>query len=434
MIIINKNKNFDLYSIENLKINLSAIVGKNGSGKSAISELIYMAINNLYIHCLNKDESDYIDYVKVNGLNVELYFESYGIYKITFSGQNVTGFEYHKIDENDNEYKYKIDSVPFEINKEFLEKLFYTVSVNYSLHGLNSKNHEDWLESLFIKNDGYENPIVFEPNREEGIINIHKQEELLRLRFISNIIELVENEIISEDEKTNAKEENDTDKKWIFESTRIGESSEISIISLKISNKKTDVIYKKKDKSIIEFKDDLLSYKNIIDALKENFDFRNVDISTIDFDNKENNQSIALRYIVKKIIKIAETYSPYREIFWDNQLEEIRNIPTFINKLSKDPTHVTNKVYQAVNYLAGIIKYQNKDYDIKSIVKLITTSKVEYNNSDTGNLKTIHLIPPPFFENKILVRDINKLGNNTFLFELLSSGERQQIYSVHSIR
>ena len=46
-ITFKENTPIDLFNNNNLNINISAIVGKNGSGKSTIVELLFKAINNI---------------------------------------------------------------------------------------------------------------------------------------------------------------------------------------------------------------------------------------------------------------------------------------------------------------------------------------------------------------------------------------------------
>ena len=62
-----------------------------------------------------------------------------------------------------------------EINDKLkLNSLFYSILINYSHHGLNSLHVGNWINSLFHKNDGYQTPIVLNPMRTEGKIDINK--------------------------------------------------------------------------------------------------------------------------------------------------------------------------------------------------------------------------------------------------------------------
>lgn len=72
---------------------------------------------------------------------------------------------------------------------ESIEKyrlVFYNIVLNYSLYGLNSEVMGSWLDSLFHKNDGYQTPIVINPYREEGNIDINKEYVLGQARLLLN--------------------------------------------------------------------------------------------------------------------------------------------------------------------------------------------------------------------------------------------------------
>ena len=54
----NPEKNIKLYDSDKFRINVSAIVGKNGSGKSSITDLLFSIINNIAYPEFNKDNDD----------------------------------------------------------------------------------------------------------------------------------------------------------------------------------------------------------------------------------------------------------------------------------------------------------------------------------------------------------------------------------------
>lgn len=425
IIEIDRDKQFDIYSYEGCNISVSAIVGKNGSGKSALSELLFIAINNLYYHFLDDQKTKKFE--RVEGLKIELFYESLGLFKIVFEDDVISVFEYIKI----NEWTFKISKEDIPIDKSFLEKFFYTICVNYSLHGLNSTHDKEWLELLFIKNDGYENPIVFEPNREEGVININRQEELLRSRFLVNVLESIENEDIEEDDSKAGPIENNITIK--SKATLVRNNLKISGIKLHLSEFKTGVIFHKSNGEDIKRKHQLKNYNEIVEELRRNFSFGGVDISVISFDSNKTEESIALRYLIKKLYKIASSYTPYKELFWDYTNEEILNIKAFIKKLALDPTHVTYKIYQTINFIAKRVVYTDNYYGIDELSKIIVATKIGNSEEKLIGMNTPHLVPPPFFQLDIYAKDLTNNNSVDFLFEHLSSGERQHIYSLNSI-
>lgn len=417
-IILDKDKLVDIYCEDGLRISLNAIVGKNGSGKSAVSELLFMAVNNLYFKYLKVDKPKDVDWIK--DLNLEIFFESYGVFQIICKSDDVKVYEY--INTGKNIYERSPEKV--QINRSFLEKFFYTISVNYSLYGLNSRHNRDWLEKLFVKNDGYENPIVFEPNREDGNINIHRQEELLRSRFLANTVDFVSEELLV------------PNKKWKnSDSFRyIRDKIELKNITLAFNPSKTSVIFKTKKNKVIISPGQIKGYQTLISSIQKEYKLNKIKLSTIDFLGNSDWRSIALRYLVKKILKIALTYSPYKELHWDKEAEILIDIPGFIAQLKTDETHITNKIRQTLNYLDGRIIYLEETYSLDELVNLINDSQKKHKGFNDKDLETIELLPPPFFNTSLKIKDSTvSARGKLFPFEHLSSGERQQIYSLNSI-
>ena len=144
-IIINKeivNGIFNDNEIKNnVNINICAIVGKNGSGKSSIIELLFRAINNIAYNF--KFESDLpkktitADLKIVDGIHVEFYYKTDKFYKIIV---NESKFEVFSFNSN------LLLNEKSEQSRFDLSKLFYTEAVNYSHYAYNS------FEFGFIKN------------------------------------------------------------------------------------------------------------------------------------------------------------------------------------------------------------------------------------------------------------------------------------------
>lgn len=185
-----------------LQINVSAIVGMNGDGKSTLVELIMRLLNNCAKHYHITDK-DYL--LRVEGVKAELYYE---IDKVVYcirerEGDTFTGLmKYADISDNNTRYwKKKITAVR---DKPNLNELFYTIVSNYSHYAYNTRDFREewdvnmkvnkdsercWLHYLFHKNDGYWAPIAVHPFRNEGNIDINRETVLTMQRLMALYIQ-----------------------------------------------------------------------------------------------------------------------------------------------------------------------------------------------------------------------------------------------------
>lgn len=184
---------FDDGNINSPKINISAIVGKNGDGKSSIVELIIRILNNFaYYSGFRKNHPDLIP---ISGVEAILYYSIDDIIyflKVTSDGA--------KLDKDKKDEKFPIvfsEDSGYKIEIKDLEnELFFSQISNYSLYAYNSNDFEKndsfpkcWIDKIFHKNDGYQTPIVLTPYREKGIIDINLEYDLTKQRLISLFVE-----------------------------------------------------------------------------------------------------------------------------------------------------------------------------------------------------------------------------------------------------
>lgn len=447
-------------------VNITAILGKNGAGKSSLLELLY-----LLLYCLS-ERRGFIQDRNNNKKFIERkysadYFEE--LNKKIDDILEVSRIElFYKFDDEfcliSNSGKqinlYVLEGKKWKIKEFEQSKFFYTICVNYSLYGLNSTGNYFWLDSLFHKNDGYKTPLVITPWRRQGNIDVNIELHLAQTRILTNIIDdsFGSQNII--DDKTVGSLE------FRIIPDNIGK---IGVYSLRFIYRKTKEVTKV---DLIElFKDLMLSYdpaiepelEEVVEFLKNDFNGKTTDTeapasaqnefsfaNTRSVDSKLI-KSLLAKYIVAKIVKICYRYSNFWEFTSLVSLEEnqLANV-LLINKKSKllqnlksDQTHVTLKLKQAINaflfgYLSG--NQWTVSHNPENLERAIFTTnlyfadfqlmiKDAYEKSKQKRKSVISFIPTGFFCPTIHVK--NERG--TFPFGRLSSGEQQMVHAIHSI-
>lgn len=181
-------------------VTVTGVVGQNGDGKSTFVEMALRLLNNFaYAFGFLTDQESLHYNIGVAGI---LYYEVEGhIYAIRCEG----GEKAFDTNGNPNMSCYKdgekiedIDLREDDITKKqrlkelHLEELFYTMVINYSLYAYNSltmmnetKDGGSWIDELFHKNDSYQTPVVLNPMRTKGNIDVNNEEHLSYQRLLS---------------------------------------------------------------------------------------------------------------------------------------------------------------------------------------------------------------------------------------------------------
>lgn len=406
-IICDNTACFDLYSIKsngkNIQININAIVGNNGSGKSSLIELLYWA--NYNIGCISKLLRD----GRTNKVLEPYKFLDFEILYTTNEDKLINLiFQEGKILQHLFDHKrgkFTPSNIQFDIaNSSELMSFFYSIVVNYSHYALNSLEIGNWIEPLFHKNDGYQTPIVLNPMRTKGIIDINRENGLLKRRLLGNILEPIGNQPI-EDSLRN-----------------IANNKFVTQLNLEYnSNKPSNEKYREPK--------DLQLIKKVISSIEKFFDFK---LSNYELD-EELYVNISLNYIIEKLIKISTTYRPYYK-YRGKEQGTLKYIDAFIKKVKESNSHIVFKVKGAIIYLKYYKEIFGDNYllnkndliiDVEELSNKIEIIKQkEFLNQVF--LNTFSMVPPGFYNTEILLSD----GTS---FNSLSSGEKQKIHSVSSI-
>ena len=414
----------NLYTIKttggrDIQINISAIVGKNGSGKSAISELF------LYCLFLISDNLGFVkkeNFIDLNSQNKEVKLESklYDDDVKEIQDKLICEFYY----ENNNElYKLMVNNgklnletsanekniFNFNSNKELLDKrglkpFFYSMVVNYSFYGFNTYQIGMWIKAFFHKNDGYQMPIVINPYRNKGNMDINSETYLTSSRLLANILS-------------------------IRNYTNINPKSLISKIELYFDERKD---YRFLESGELRYTATFIEeFRSLI--LKPLFEmFFNSEIEYPIIDNEIN--KYAEIYLIHKLITIPTRYpvfSEFEKIIRKKESQDNYNLlkgnaKKYVEELHKDRSHITLKVRQTLNFLREDI-FEIKDLDFNAKLELDPLIKrIKKNVKKDWFTETVDYIPPPFLVSRIQFND----GS---YFNELSSGEKQKIFSLNSI-
>lgn len=404
-----RERNIDLYRLNNgLQINVTAIVGKNGSGKSSLIELFFRIINNI---SFSLKESLKTRKLKVeHDINAELYYTNLGIlHKIIIDGTSVLIQDFN-LEGNASVYIPIGDSRPLQ--KKDLNSFFYTVAVNYSHYALNSNILGEWIQSLFHKNDAYQTPIVINPMRTHGNIDINSENDLATARLISNLLEPITDD-------TNIGLRQVTEKqialRLVFK--HIPNKNKILFTREMVGQKYEEIPFTTLDKE----KNQL-----ILKHLKEVFEFPK---------EHKNENSILIndttKYIIRKLARISLNYFLYKDYFNEKNVEFDKDrISEYLFALKNDTSHITYKLKQAINYWK-YSKLWGKEAEISiSIKEASERLQTFFRENHLEESKIIEFIPPSIFKAELFLDNENKIPNS---FNLLSSGEKQLIYSASSI-
>lgn len=446
-----------------IDVNITAVLGRNGAGKSSLLECLY-----LLIFCLS-ERKRLITYRNVLSIKIDqgLGSEQDEFYLRTFN-QLLEGAEievYYQIDEEFyltmntptmvREFKLKNGNWDvFKYNSLFF---FYTICINYSQYGLNAKGDYFWLKPLFHKNDGYKTPVVLNPFRNDGNIDMNSEAHLAQTRILTNLSHQKINTTVLIDDKTvesvvmtvrpaKIGRVEDYDLHKIYEQTKV--QNNIDLITVFSA-----FVYYFGERNSKFPKPEWINYLKAYfqEKKSENINEDQYKPGQEDHFDPKRIEDLFCLYIIGKIVKICQKYQDVRDFISPHLNPETKEVEfwmvkdqqSLVKALRDDQSHVTLKLKQATNALVhGYI--DNKRWklvqDPESIDKwlyettwtfdtLQQTTNAAFNGSKHKRKTAAQFVPAACLIPTIQVNS----GGKSYPFQQLSSGEQQLLHSTHSI-
>lgn len=436
--------------LENLNIN--AVVGQNGSGKSSMVDMIVRIINNLsaaiYGEHFIYNSAQHLHYIENVYASMAVYIDDC-IQILTVWGHDIyletltRDTSEYAVDALPVSQKYtpsrlqqhilsSKDHAPSEVlngNKGFesiLNNWFYTIVSNYSLYAYNFNDYifeetpaekiealrsemddlpgkEDyyWLKGVFHKNDGYQTPLVVNPMRQNGYINAKRENELglqnlIMLSFMK--VEYKDRMGITEYSDFTYRNINDTHRVVSLYHTWTERDRYEGFKNTYLDGKKNHEQKEQKKYDSLE-----KAYKYV-----KEYWAKKIGICSVVEDCKKLFKTDAMKeqawdYVVYKTYRIFEHYKKYKKdyTFFTEEFDKDK-ISEHLDKLVRDSTHCTRKLRRTLTFIKLYNSHPSTspsridvdDY-YEWMNKHLGESLYEGEFKDAHSLEIEDLLPPP---------------------------------------
>ena len=437
------------HNIYGSKVQINTIVGKNGSGKSSLLEMMYRIINN-FSSLLVRDTKRGAAYPLyfIDGLWADLYY-------VIDNGE--TGPQLARLSCQGNDVLlYVEESIIFQLHltgddkkytqaeiAQHWDNLFYTIVTNYSVQSFISTDFENedsykvgekgtaqqkdgilWMSSLFHKNDGYLTPIVLNPYRDEkGNMNMEVEKKLTISRLTSILL-------FYKEHRTDFLEG------YRLRDIRYELNSNIVVEKYVGITRDDDVMADSIRHRVWNFPQAANNPQTYAYAILHRFGFRRLDFSDEIIER-------AAAYLVYKVLTVAKSYPTYHifqitegAVLFDQEVapKHKLNIGALVDEIIKDKSHITLKIRQTRRLLQ---QYKpSKAVDLQQEFSFYEYQEALGDSINPGGLTTLlEQIPPSFFVPTIFFDKIEKgrIVEAKVPLTRMSSGERQYLYNFSTI-
>lgn len=483
-------------------ITLHTLVGKNGSGKSSLLDIVFRMVNNVgAVMCKQeiRKVADRIRYVRHVFADLEydngelcklcvrdtllwienghdVYWLSGGTLKSIAEDVDVESC-YGQLTRrygNAHIHDYS-DMHPLERKKDIANMLFYTVATNYSMLGFQAADYEDedslewedemfvltdehgfvvkddelnvtisdwvarknWITGLFHKNDGYMCPIVLNPFRSGGQINIDNEAALTVSRLSALFI-------------SEQMEKHPLVEAFLLDKIRYELKSDFYMRFKPIYTIVKDKPVEEK-KNVLAEGGDLKRFKEAANKQGTAAWIILSELSCPLHPALSETEAFARMYLVYKILNIAGTYPHYSEFLEYGDIEmtldsdELKLSPDNLRKLVREvydrKTHIEQKVHQVLNFITTLndLRLYHADFDTEWLDHPFTFEDYRAHLDLPTEFESIEeclrSLPPNIFRQAIYLKRKREDGkwDTDIPFSKLSSGQKQILFQLSTL-